>query len=85
MPEYIASLPLAAIDGTLRKRFKKSDLQGHIHMKTGLLNDVRSIAGYMQTRSGRRLVVVALQNHPGVQNGGGTAVQDALLKWLFEQ
>ncbi len=85
MPEFVASLPLAAIDGTLRKRFKKSDLEGHIHMKTGLLNNVRTIAGYMQTRSGRRLVVVALQNYSGVQNGGGTGVQDALLKWLFEQ
>ncbi len=85
MPEFIASLPLSAIDGTLRKRFKDTDLEGHIHMKTGLLNGARAIAGYMQNRNGRRLVVVALQNHPGVQNGGGTAVQDVLLKWLFEQ
>ncbi len=85
MPEFVASLPLAAIDGTLRKRFAKSDLEGYTHMKTGLLNGARAIAGYMQTRSGRRLVVVALQNHPGVQNGGGTAVQDSLLNWLFEQ
>jgi len=85
MPEFAASLPLAAIDGTLRKRFRQSDLEGHTHMKTGLLNGARAIAGYLQTRSGRRLVVVALQNYPGVQNGGGTAVQDALLNWLFER
>jgi D-alanyl-D-alanine carboxypeptidase/D-alanyl-D-alanine-endopeptidase (penicillin-binding protein 4) len=85
MPEFVSSLPLSALDGTLRKRFRKSDLRGNVHMKTGLLNGVRSIGGYMHTRSGRRLVVVSLHNHPGVQNGSGTAVQDALLEWLFEQ
>ncbi|MFT5448376.1 MAG: D-alanyl-D-alanine carboxypeptidase/D-alanyl-D-alanine-endopeptidase (penicillin-binding protein 4) [Gammaproteobacteria bacterium] len=85
MSEFVSTLPLSALDGTLRKRFKKTDLKGKIHMKTGLLNGARSIAGFMQTRSGRNLVVVSLHNQKGVQNGSGTRVQDALLKWLYEQ
>ncbi len=85
MPEFVSSLPLSALDGTLRKRFRSSDLEGRVHMKTGLLNGVRAIGGYMRTRSGRTLVVVALHNHDGVQNGSGTAIQDALVEWLFEQ
>jgi D-alanyl-D-alanine carboxypeptidase/D-alanyl-D-alanine-endopeptidase (penicillin-binding protein 4) len=85
MPEFVGTLPLSALDGTLRKRFRKSDLEGKLHMKTGLLNGARSIAGFMRTRSGRNLVVVSLHNEGGVQNGGGTQVQNALLKWLFEQ
>ena len=81
----ISSLPLSALDGTLRKRFRKTDLEGRIHMKTGLLNGSRTIAGFMQTRDGRNLVVVSLHNYPGVQSGSGTQVQDKLLTWLFEQ
>ena len=85
MPEFVSTLPLSALDGTLRKRFKKTDLQGKLHMKTGLLNGVRSIAGFMRTRSGRDLVVVSIQNEQGVENHTGTQVQDALLTWLFER
>ena len=85
MPEYVSSLPLSALDGTLRRRFRGSDLEGRVHMKTGLLNGVRSIAGFMQTKGDRRIVVVSLQNHPGVQNSSGTYVQDALIKWAYGQ
>jgi D-alanyl-D-alanine carboxypeptidase/D-alanyl-D-alanine-endopeptidase (penicillin-binding protein 4) len=77
MSEFVSTLPLSALDGTLRKRLRKTDLKGKVHMKTGLLNGARSIAGFMQTRSGRNLVVVSLHS--------GTQVQDALLKWLYEQ
>lgn len=85
MPEFVSSLPLSALDGTLRKRFRASDLEGRAHLKTGLLNNVRAIGGFMQTRSGRNLVVVALHNDTGVHQGTGTAVQDVLIEWLFEQ
>lgn len=85
MPEFVSSLPLAALDGTMRKRFRASDLEGRAHMKTGLLNGVRAIGGFIQTRRGRNLVAVVLHNHPGVQLGSGTEVQDALIEWLFEQ
>ena len=85
MPEFVSTLPLSALDGTLRNRFKKTDLEGKMHMKTGLLNGARSIAGFMQTRSGRNLLVVSLHNQDGVQDGPGTLVQDALLEWLFEK
>ncbi len=85
MPEFASTLPLSALDGTLRKRFQDSDLEGAARLKTGLLDGVRAMAGYLRTRDGRWLVVASLQNHPGVQHGLGTAVQDALVEWLFEQ
>jgi D-alanyl-D-alanine carboxypeptidase/D-alanyl-D-alanine-endopeptidase (penicillin-binding protein 4) len=85
MPEFVSSLPLSALDGTMRKRFRASDLEGRAHMKTGLLNGVRAIGGFMQARSGRNFVAVILHNHPGVQQGSGTEVQDALIEWLHEQ
>ena len=82
MPELMASLPIAGVDGTMRKRL--SDMRGHAHIKTGTLRDVRAGAGYLLSRSGRRYVVVMFHNEQGVQNGGGTRVQDALLTWLYE-
>ncbi len=85
MPEFISSLPISAMDGTLRKRFNAADLPGQLHLKTGSLRDVRSLAGYVQDRQGRRVVVVCLHNHPQADTAAGEAVQDAILKWVYER
>ena len=85
MPEFVASMPLAGVDGTLRRRFGASPLIGQAHLKTGTLDHVAAIAGYLQARSGRRFSVVALHNHTDVHRGTGGEVQEALLRWLYEQ
>lgn len=85
MPEFTASLPVAGVDGTVRKRMKGEEIAGRAHLKTGTLNGVRAVAGYVLSRSGRRYIVVTLHNEPGVQFGVGSKVQDALLKWVYEQ
>jgi D-alanyl-D-alanine carboxypeptidase/D-alanyl-D-alanine-endopeptidase (penicillin-binding protein 4) len=85
MPEYLASLSLSGLDGTLRRRFRNTDLVGKAHLKTGSLDHVAAIAGYLQSRSGRRFVVVALQNYEDIHRGYGDEVQEALLRWLYEQ
>ena len=82
MPEFLASLPLAAMDGTMRKRLRGELLAGHAHIKTGLLNDVRSMAGYVLDFSGRRRAVVMLMNHPNAPEAEAAA--DALLRWTYE-
>ena len=46
----------------LGRRFDDGELVGKAHMKTGSLDHVTSIAGYLQSRSGRRFIVVVLQN-----------------------
>lgn len=84
MPEFIASLPLSAMEGTLEDRFRDDPLKGRMHMKTGLIDHVRSMGGYMLTRNGRTMAIVLLQNHPNVHRRIGTTVQDALLEWIFE-
>jgi len=85
MPEYVASLSLSGLDGTLVRRFRGSDLVGKAHLKTGTLDHVSAIAGYLQGRSGRRFAVVMLHNHDGVHRGPGEEAQEALLRWLYEQ
>ena len=85
-PEFAQSLPIASLDGTMKKRLRRHPGAEWVRVKTGLLNNVRAMAGYVRTRRGRTFAVVALQNHPGVHQGGrGTAVQDALLRWLLDR
>ena len=60
--EFLASLPIAAADGTLRKRF--ADLGPQLRLKTGTLDGVRALAGYWQAADGRRLAIVAIVNSP---------------------
>ncbi len=77
MPELMGSLPVAGVDGTMR-RARNAPL-GRSHLKTGSLRDVTGIAGYVLAQSGKRYVVVALINHP--QAGNGRAVLEAVAQW----
>jgi D-alanyl-D-alanine carboxypeptidase/D-alanyl-D-alanine-endopeptidase (penicillin-binding protein 4) len=79
--EFESSLPLAGVDGTLRRRFKDTDLTGHAHLKTGTLRDARTLAGYVHTRTGQRLVFVLFINDAHAERGG--AAQQALLEWAY--
>lgn len=85
MPEYLASLSLSGLDGTLRRRFSNTGLIGKAHLKTGSMDHVTAIAGYLQSKSGRRFAVVAMQNFTDIHRGPGEEVQEALLRWLYEQ
>ena len=83
MPEFIASLPLAGVDGTMKKRANGSGVAGQAHVKSGYLDGVRALAGYVLDRRGKRVIVVFLANHP---NAAATrAAQDALLACAWER
>jgi D-alanyl-D-alanine carboxypeptidase/D-alanyl-D-alanine-endopeptidase (penicillin-binding protein 4) len=84
-PEFLASLSLAGLDGTLRQRFEKVDDPSRIRMKTGSLKDVSTIAGYVTGQSGKHYAVVVYINHPGVQNGVGEVIQGAVIEWVLRQ
>jgi serine-type D-Ala-D-Ala carboxypeptidase/endopeptidase (penicillin-binding protein 4) len=79
MPEFVASLPIVGVDGTTRSRGSRP---GTAHIKTGMLNDVRAIAGYVHAASGRRYAVVAIVNHRHAQRSD--RAHDALLDWLYD-
>ncbi|MFY9327851.1 MAG: D-alanyl-D-alanine carboxypeptidase/D-alanyl-D-alanine-endopeptidase [Georgfuchsia sp.] len=83
MPEFVASLPLTAIDGTMKKRLKGDDVAGHAHIKTGTLDGIKTMAGYVQDARGRAMIVVFLVNHPNAQRA--QAAQDALLRWVYRR
>ncbi len=83
MPEFIASLPLVGLDGTMRKRLTNNTVAGRAHIKTGSLDEVRAIAGYVLAASGKRYVVVSMINH--VNAAQGREALDALLQWVYER
>jgi D-alanyl-D-alanine carboxypeptidase/D-alanyl-D-alanine-endopeptidase (penicillin-binding protein 4) len=85
MPEFVASLPLAGTDGTLRNRFNAAGMRGRIRMKTGHMDDVSSLAGYVNAVSGNTYIVAIIVNSPGAEFGTGDDVQAAMLKWVFTQ
>lgn len=83
--EFVSSLPLAGMDGTMRGRFRNTELAGRMHIKTGRLDDVFAMAGFVHSRSGRDFVVVAIQNDTDAHRGLGEEAQSALLKWVYQQ
>ncbi len=80
MPEFVASLPVAGLDGTMKNRTAAS---GSAYVKTGFLEGVRALAGYVLSGSGHRYVVVAIVNHPNADEATGAL--DALLSWVQEK
>jgi D-alanyl-D-alanine carboxypeptidase/D-alanyl-D-alanine-endopeptidase (penicillin-binding protein 4) len=78
MPEFMASLPIGGVDGTLRR---SRATPGRAHLKTGSLRDVTGLAGYALSHSGRRYVLVALVNHANA--GAARTALDALVQWTL--
>lgn len=82
-PEFLSSLSLVALDGTMRKRLRKSRLKGRARIKTGLIRGVRSMAGYVHASDGQHYLVTMIIDSGKVNFWNGNQVQDALLEWVY--
>ncbi len=81
--EFASSLAVAALDGTLQKRFRDGTVAGQALLKTGSLEGVRALAGYVIDASGRRFIVVAIVNHPNAART--TPALDYLVQWVYQE
>lgn len=81
--DFIASLPTLGLEGTLRQRLATSPLAGRAWLKTGTLDGVRNLAGYVVDAQGRLHLFVFLVNHP--RAAAATAAQEAALAWLDQR
>jgi D-alanyl-D-alanine carboxypeptidase/D-alanyl-D-alanine-endopeptidase (penicillin-binding protein 4) len=79
--EFERSLAVAAIDGTVERRFRDRDVAGQALLKTGSLEGVRALAGYVVDRNGRRFTVVAIVNDPNAARA--TPALDYLVQWVY--
>ena len=83
-PEFISSLGIAGEDGTLRNRLPSSDNQAPLRGKTGSLDGVNSLAGYVPSRDGELLAFAILLNDTKMQHGRMTGWVDQIAKSIRE-
>ncbi len=69
------TLPIAGVDGTLDNRFRDSPLKGRMWAKTGTLNEVNTLSGYLNADSGRTLAFSILVNG---RRPGDDAIEQAI-------
>lgn len=80
---FEASLPVVGIDGTMRTRLRMDPVAGQAQIKTGTLQNVRAIAGYVTAASGRRYALSLMINgkYPAER---ALHAQDELLRWVYQ-
>jgi len=76
------SLPVVAVDGTMRRRLRSHPVAGQAWIKTGSLAGVRSMAGYVYSSTGNWYAATMIINGKGARKT--RSVQDELIKWVFE-
>lgn len=83
-PEFLSSLPIAAVDGTMRSRLMDSPAAGRARIKTGTLKNVRGVAGFVPDAANRMHIVVGLLNHELATSPTGPTnpILDALIDWV---
>jgi serine-type D-Ala-D-Ala carboxypeptidase/endopeptidase (penicillin-binding protein 4) len=79
-PEFMASLPIAGVDGTLRRRLRDGAAFERARLKTGGLRNVMALAGYVPDATGQQCVVVVFVNSE--QAGSSRPAIDALIEWV---
>jgi len=83
MPEFMSSMAISGVDGTVRRRMRDDEVRGRAHLKTGTLRDSRALAGYVLGGNGKRYALVSLVNH--AQSAAVRPFNDALVAWLAKQ
>lgn len=65
--DFITSLPIGGADGTLKKRFTNESITRSLRGKTGYLNSVATLSGYLENVDGKHFAFALLINHPKCQ------------------
>jgi D-alanyl-D-alanine carboxypeptidase/D-alanyl-D-alanine-endopeptidase (penicillin-binding protein 4) len=83
-PEFLASLPIVAVDGAMRRRLRDSAAAERGRIKTGTLRDVSAIAGYVKDDGNETYLVVAMVNHELAVKQVARPILDALVEWVAD-
>lgn len=78
-PDFIASLGIMGVDGTVRKRLKTSPAKSLARAKTGTLNRVTALAGYVSGQDGKLYGFTILQNDSGCPYRGSHRIEDRIV------
>lgn len=78
------TLPIGGVDGTIRRRFAGTSLEGRIFAKTGTLRGTNALSGFMMTKSGQMLVFSAFANERPTEADSAIPALDATLVAISE-
>ena len=76
--DYLSTLPIAGVDGTLESRMKSTPASGLIQAKTGGLEHVHALSGYATTLRGEHLVFSIFGNNNAAHGRDATEAIDAI-------
>jgi D-alanyl-D-alanine carboxypeptidase/D-alanyl-D-alanine-endopeptidase (penicillin-binding protein 4) len=79
---FFDTLPVAGVDGTLRRLMSGTQAAGRVHAKTGTVGYVRNLSGYVDTIGGERLIFSLLVNHYTLPTSSINLLQDRLCNVL---
>ena len=81
LPEYLSALSVSGVDGTLKSRFRRSELKGIVRGKTGTLNslNVSSLAGYL-LKPGKTYAFAIICNNVGSGQYDNWMIQEGILE-----
>mgnify|MGYP002073639485 CR=1 FL=1 len=81
-PEFLSSLPILGADGTLARRHRDAPGRTRLRAKTGSLDGVRTLAGYLLPECGPAYAFALFIEHPDMP--ATRAAQDAFIAWLLD-
>ena len=81
---FVDSLPIAGVDGGLYSRMRDTRANKNVRAKTGYINRVSSLSGYVNTKSGEPLAFSILMNHHKCPNSSATAIQNKICALLAD-
>ncbi|MFA6455970.1 MAG: D-alanyl-D-alanine carboxypeptidase/D-alanyl-D-alanine-endopeptidase [Bacteroidota bacterium] len=78
---FYESLPIAGIDGSLKNRMRGTRGEGNVHAKTGMVDYVRTLSGFVTSRDGEMFAFSMMANHYTVETAKAEKIQnDACIK-----
>ena len=81
--EFVSSLSLGGLDGTTRTRFNGQSAVTHV--KTGRLDHVSALAGYVRSKRGDDYVIAVIANAQDVHRGPGQELEEAVVRYVHDQ
>lgn len=79
---FYQSLPVGGVDGTIAARMRGTSAMANVHAKTGTLDKVRALSGYVTAADGRLLIFSTIANNHTVPTREVERVQDAIVAYL---
>jgi serine-type D-Ala-D-Ala carboxypeptidase/endopeptidase (penicillin-binding protein 4) len=78
--EWRASLPIGGVDGTLGGRFHDASIKGRVDAKTGTLDEVNALSGYVTADSGKTIVFSIIVNGHRPDDSAGVHAMDRIVE-----